>query len=114
MVGVILRFPKDRVANFTVSFGAASVARYSVVGTKGMLTAEPGYEYSSDIRLAIIRDGKTEEKVYPKRDQFAPELIYFSQCILEDKEPEPDGEEGLIDVQIVRAAYRACTIPVRS
>lgn len=109
MVSVILRFPQDRVANFSVSFGAASVGRYSIVGSKGILTADPAYEYSSDIRLTIDRNGKNEQKVYPKRDQFAPELIYFSQCILEDREPEPDGEEGLIDVQIVRAAYRACT-----
>ena len=109
MVSVVLRFPKDRIANFTVSFGAASIARYSVIGTEGIISAEPGYEYSSDIRLTIARGGKTEQKVFPKRDQFAPELVYFSQCILEDREPEPDGEEGLIDVQIVRAAYRACT-----
>ena len=109
MVSVVLRFPQDRVANFTVSFGAASVARYAVVGTKGMLSADPGYDYSADLHLQVTTDGKTRQQVYPKRDQFAPELIHFSQCILEDQEPEPSGEEGLVDVQIVRAAYRACT-----
>ena len=42
-----------------------------------------------------------------KRDQFAPELLYFSDCILNDREPEPSGEEGLQDVRIVQALYES-------
>ena len=110
MVSVILRFPKDRLATFTVSFGAAPVARYSVAGTKGLLSADPAYEYAADIRLSVSIDGKSEDRLFPKRDQFAPELIYFSNCILENREPEPGGEEGLIDVQIIRAAYRSAEV----
>lgn len=108
MISVILRFPKDRLANFTVSFGAVPTASYTVVGTKGMLTVEPPYGYGKDIRLRLFVDGSTQENIYPKRDQFAAGLIYFSHCIQEKTEPEPAGEEGLIDVQIVRAAYRSC------
>jgi len=37
-------------------------------------------------------------------------LIYFSTCILDNREPEPAGEEGLIDVQIMRAAYRSAEV----
>src|SRR5262249_4464475 len=50
-------------------------------------------------------DGKTKIKRFPPCDQFAAELIYFSDCILHNKEPEPSGLEGLIDVQIIRALY---------
>ena len=39
--------------------------------------------------------------------QFAPELLHFSECILEDKDPEPSGLEGLADVRIIRALYRS-------
>jgi glucose-fructose oxidoreductase len=109
MLSVMLRFPKERLANFTVSFGTSRVGEYTVAGSKGTLSLSPSYGYTADIHLKLVKDGKTTEKVYPKRDQFAPELIYFSRCILENEEPEPSGEEGLIDVQIVRAAYRACT-----
>ena len=116
MVSVLLRFPKDRLANFTVSFGAAHVGHYTVIGTKGTLTADPAYNYSTDMHLRLSADGETGERVYPKRDQFAAELIYFSNCALENRQPEPSGEEGLIDVQIVNAAYRACetgtTVPI--
>ena len=37
-----------------------------------------------------------------KRDQFAAELIYFSDCIVTGREPEPSGWEGLADVRIIR------------
>ena len=35
------------------------------------------------------------------------ELLYFSDCILNDREPEPSGEEGLQDVRIVQALYQS-------
>jgi glucose-fructose oxidoreductase len=110
MISVVLRFPKDRLAAFTVSFGAAPVATYSVIGTKGMLTANAGYEYSKDIELNVKIDGNASDRVFLKRDQFAPELIYFSDCINQQEEPEPSGEEGLIDVQIITAAYRSAEV----
>lgn len=106
MVSAILRFP-DRLASFTCSFGAATCGSYLVAGTKGMLTLDPAYQYSMDKRLVVTVDGDTTERVFKKSDQFAPELIYFSDCILNNREPEPSGEEGLVDVQIIEAVYRA-------
>ena len=38
-----------------------------------------------------------------KHDQFAAELLYFSDCILRNRQPEPSGLEGLQDVAIVQA-----------
>jgi len=52
-------------------------------------------------------DCRTTKKSVGKRDQFAPELLYFSDCILNDTQPEPSGEEGLQDVRIVQALYRS-------
>jgi glucose-fructose oxidoreductase len=52
-------------------------------------------------------DGKTTTRTFPRRDQFAPELLYFSDCIIKNIEPEPSGEDGLQDVRVVRALYRA-------
>ena len=108
MMSVVLRFPQDRLANFTVSFGVDSVDSYTVVGTKGNLVADPAYAYATDIHLRVTSGGSTREQNFPKRDQFAPELVYFSDCLLNNCEPEPSGDEGLADVQIVSAAYRAC------
>lgn len=107
MASVVLRFPDDRLANFTCSFGAADVSRYSLIGSKGVLTADPAYEYAIPLRHQLTVDGKTTVLEYPQRDQFAAELIYFSDCILNNKEPEPSGLEGLADVRVVEAVYKS-------
>jgi glucose-fructose oxidoreductase len=107
MTSAILRFPDERLATFTCSFGAADVSRYTVAGTKGILTGDPAYEYSTGTRHQLTKHGKTKKQSFPKRDQFAAEIVYFSDCILKNKEPEPSGLEGLADVKIVRAIYES-------
>jgi predicted dehydrogenase len=110
MTAAILRFPNERLATFTCSFGAADVSAYEIVGTKGRLRVEPAYEHSGALKHELTRDGKLRRQTFPKRDQFAPELLYFSECIIEDKDPEPSGIEGLADVRIIRALYRSASI----
>ncbi len=102
-----LRFGNDQLATFVTSFHAADVAAYRIVGTKGHLHAEPAYEYAEGLEYTLTRDGKRTQKSVGKRDQFAPELVYFSDCILNDRKPEPSGEEGLQDVRIVQALYKS-------
>jgi predicted dehydrogenase len=104
----ILRFPgRERLASFTVSFGAADVSNYRVVGTKGDLVMDPAYEYAAELKQRVTINGRTRERAFAKRDQFAPELISFSECILSGAPPEPSGWEGYADVRVVRALYRA-------
>jgi predicted dehydrogenase len=105
MVAATLRFPGDRLATFTCSFGAADVATYHVVGTRGDLELNPAYEYAAEIRQRVTVNGRTRERTFPKRDQFAPELVSFSECVLNGAEPEPSGREGLADVRVIRAVY---------
>jgi predicted dehydrogenase len=107
MTSAILRFPNERLATFTCSFGAADVSAYEIVGTKGRLRVDPAYEFAGELKHELIRDGKTRRRTFPQRDQFAPELLYFSECIIKDKDPEPSGQEGLADVRIIRALYRS-------
>jgi predicted dehydrogenase len=104
----ILRFPgRERLATFTCSFGAADVSHYRVVGSKGQLVLDPAYEYAGALEQQVTVDGRTRSKTFPKRDQFAPELISFSECIINGNAPEPSGWEGLADVRIIRALYRS-------
>jgi predicted dehydrogenase len=105
-----LRFGNDRVATFITSFNAADVASFRIVGTKGHLHADPAYEYAEGLQYALTVDGRTTRKKIGKRDQFAPELLYFSDCILNDREPEPSGEEGMQDVKIVEALYQSAKV----
>jgi predicted dehydrogenase len=107
MVSAVMRFPNERVATFTCSFGAADVGRYSLVGTKGVLIADPGYEYATGLKHQVVIGEKTTRKNFPKRDQFSAEISYFSDCILDNQEPEPGGLEGLADVRTIRAIYES-------
>jgi predicted dehydrogenase len=107
MTSAILRFPGDRLASFTCSFGAADTSLYRIVGTEGELRVEPAYEYAGKLAHHLTIDGKTKKQTFAKRDQFAPELIYFAQCVQEGREPEPSGVEGLADVRIIEALYQS-------
>jgi len=107
MTSVVMRFPKERLATFTASFGAADVARFDLIGSKGLLTADPAYHYSQGLSLEIKVGEKTKKRSFPKRDQFAAEIAYFSDCIVKNKKPEPSGKEGLAEVRIVEAIYES-------
>jgi predicted dehydrogenase len=105
--GGLLRFEGERLAAFVTSFNAGDVGAYRIVGTKGEIRVDPGYEYAEGLGYELTIEGKTTRKRTGKRDQFAPELLYFSDCILRNRQPEPSGEEGLQDVRIVQALYES-------
>jgi predicted dehydrogenase len=103
----LLRFDGEKVAAFVTSFNAADVGSYRVVGTKGQVHVDPAYEYAEGLQYELTIGEKTTRKKIGKRDQFAPELLYFSDCIRRNRTPEPSGEEGLQDVRIVQALYES-------
>jgi predicted dehydrogenase len=107
MASVILRFPDECIATLTASFGAADTDSYRIVGTQGDLRLEPAYEYVGELKHYLTVKGSTRTRAFKSGDQFAAELVYFSNCVLNDKPPEPSGLEGLIDVRIIDAAYRS-------
>jgi glucose-fructose oxidoreductase len=102
-----LRFPGERLASFLCSFGAADVSTYRIIGTKGDLALEPAYEYAMALQHRLTLDGERKERRFATRDQFAPELLYFSDCVLKNHDPEPGADEGLADVRVIRALYRS-------
>ena len=105
--GAVLRFDGERLATFVTSFNADDVAAYRIVGTKGQLHVNPAYEYAGGLAYELTLNGKTKRRRIGKRDQFAPELLYFADCILKNRDPEPSGEQGCQDVRIVQALYES-------
>jgi predicted dehydrogenase len=106
-VSAILRFPQGRLASFSCSFGAADVSAYEVASTKESVRVEAAYDYSMDLKLKTTITGRIRERLFTMRDQFGPELVYFSDCILNNRDPEPSGREGLADARIIRALYES-------
>lgn len=107
MTSGLLKFPEYRIAYFTSSFGATDRSIFEVVGTTGTVKMDPAYEMTEPLKLEVTADGRTRRKSFQKRDQFAPELVYFSDCILNDKQTEPSGQEGLADVRIIQALLKS-------
>ena len=99
------------------SFNSSDVGSYRIVGTKGQLNVDPAFEYAEGLAYELTVNGQTTKKKIGKRDQFGPELVYFSDCVQTGRTPEPSGEEGLQDVRIIEALYesaetgRAVAIP---
>ena len=103
----ILRFAGGRVAQMTASQAAGDVSEYRIVGSKGDIRLDPAYGYAQGLKEFLTVEDSRKKKSYSKRDQFAPELVHFSDSIIGDTEPEPSGEEGLCDVRILEAIAKS-------
>jgi predicted dehydrogenase len=111
-----LRFPGERIAQLTASFGAYDRAHYQVIGTDGFLTLDNAYEYAAEMTLHVHGSHGDKVRTFEKRDQIAAEIEYFARCITDDREPEPSGWEGLADVRILQAIQASArfgrTVPI--
>jgi glucose-fructose oxidoreductase len=101
-LSAVLKFPGQKLASFSCSFGASDVSRYEVIGTEGSLSLDPAYEYAVELQFKLKAKEEQITKI-PKHDQFAPELLHFADCINEDKQPRPSGYEGLNDLRVIDA-----------
>jgi predicted dehydrogenase len=106
-VTAVMRFKDERIASFTCSFGAADRSTFTVVGTRGRVTLDPAYEYAEGLSYQATVGDREQKKKTGKRDQFAAELLYFSDCILQDRTPEPSGAAGLADIRVIEAMQKS-------
>jgi predicted dehydrogenase len=102
-----LRFPGDGLACFAVSFNAADIDTYQVVGTKGSLVMLPGFRLETPTRMILTRGAERTEKTFADVDHFGGQTAYFSDCIRTGTQPESDGTEGLADVRALLAIEAA-------
>lgn len=111
MMTVNMKFPDERLATFTCSFGADTAGHFRVVGTKGTIELQNAYEYAGPKSMIFRKDDEVvKRKKFKRVDQFAAELVYFSDCIRGNKDPEPNGLEGLKDVRVIRACIESAQI----
>ncbi|MBK7862617.1 MAG: Gfo/Idh/MocA family oxidoreductase [Archangiaceae bacterium] len=103
----LLRFPKGRLATFAVSFDGFHNSRFDLIGTKGLLQSDPAFGHQGALKQTLTVGEKVTRRTAHDRDQIAPEIIELSNCILEDRQPEASGEEGLLDVRIIEALQRS-------
>lgn len=107
-MAVTLMFPRERLAQFMISFEAGNTDMFRVMGTEGEITVEPAFEFQATPKLKITRDdGNNEVLTFPDSDHFGGQTKYFSDCIQNGTQPESDGEEGLADMHALLAMEKA-------
>ena len=106
-VCVILRFPRGRLAQFTISYYGNKHDTYTLVGTKGVLEVSPGYMYGQPLEHHVKIGEKESHESFKNTDHFGGEMKYFSDCVLNGHNPEPDGYEGLADVRVIEAIIQS-------
>jgi predicted dehydrogenase len=106
-VAVNLRFPGGRIATMLMSYSGADLDDFRIVGTLGDLYSTPAFAMPGGFKHTVTIGEKKSEESFRPTDQFGGELKYFSDCILADKDPEANGEEGLLDIRVIAAVERA-------
>jgi predicted dehydrogenase len=106
-VAVTLRFSNNRLAQFNLSYFGNPSNSLIALGTEGAVELNPAYTFGKGLAQTITIGEKREDHSFKNTDHFGGELKYFSECILNDERPEPDGEEGFADVRVLEAIQKA-------
>jgi predicted dehydrogenase len=106
-VAVTLKFPGNRLAQFVVSYAANALETFSAIGTKGSISMQPCYTYGKSLQQTVTIGQDESSRSFKNTDHFGGEMKYFSDCILNDKHPEPDVEEGYADVRVIEGIVKA-------
>lgn len=106
-VAVTLRFPGEKLAQFNLSYYGNPTNAFIAIGTKGSVMLDPCYMFGKPLEQTVaIKDEKKKES-FKNTDHFGGELKYFSDCILNNTDPEPDGEEGFADIRALEGVLKA-------
>lgn len=106
-VSATLRFPDNRIATFVVSYAANGVNQFVLAGEKGSIEMNPAFTYGLGLEQWVKIGEKETHKKFEETDQFGGEMKYFSNCILNDLDVEPNGEEGYADVRVLEGIQKA-------
>jgi predicted dehydrogenase len=85
-------------------------AATQLYGTTGFGRVFPSYlEVSTDEGGAVKRIASDLLPVdqRDRRDKFMPQMSHFLDCIREGRQPNPGGEEGLVNMRVLDAAYES-------
>jgi predicted dehydrogenase len=103
-----LRFPNGILATGSASWNYSLQNYFRVGATKGYFELEPATS-NANLRMYVKQENPTliGERFFPSIDQIPVMFDHFSECILENKEPVTNGEEGLKDLKVIEAIYQS-------
>ena len=101
-----MNFPSGATANCSSSYRIEQAKRIFVQGTEGEVTLDPATDYYVR-NLYLKTKGKNTQLIIPRANQFTAMLDEMALAARENRTPKTPGEEGLRDVAIMQAIYRA-------
>jgi predicted dehydrogenase len=102
-----LDFPEGVSAVCTASQNAHQSSHLQITGTEGELRLDPVFFPDQPRKLQVRRGDVDAALDFDQQSQMTEEFDYFADCVLSETEPHPDGEDGLTDMQILKAIYEA-------
>ncbi|MDX1932485.1 MAG: Gfo/Idh/MocA family oxidoreductase [Capsulimonadales bacterium] len=105
----ILEWAEGRTASFVCGFDQAFASTYTVIGDRGSVTAERGFQIGeSGVDLTIrIGDSEIRTEHFPHLLQYAREIEDFSACIRDVSLSLTPGEDGRAQAAVTEALARA-------
>ena len=105
-----LRFPSGAIASCNSSYNSHENRQMRVMMDAAWVDLDPAFSYEN-LRMRIGRKaGKAhavEQRTYSDPNQFAREMDHFAECARAGRQPHTPGEEGLQDMRLMEAIYRA-------
>jgi len=106
-VSFTLRFPENVDASCYASHNARQSSAITVTGTEGQVRIEPAFFQEQSRQLHLSRGDGRASIEFEKADQMLEEFDYFADRVRGDATIHPDGEHGLVDIQVMEAVYEA-------
>ncbi len=86
---------------------------FRVYGSKGWLEVDQAFVYEGLHLRGNVSRNQIDE-LNPARDpsQFQAEAEHFSNCVINNHQPQSPGEEGLRDMQYITRIYKSAGLAI--
>ena len=105
-----LRFPSGVLASCQSYYSAHESRRCRVISERGWVDLDPAFAYHGIKMKTSHARGEAEitaEIRRAEKDQFALEMDHMAERVARGEKPHTPGEEGLQDIRLIEAIYRA-------
>jgi predicted dehydrogenase len=102
-----MRFADGVVAQCGCGFDGVESRRYRVVCERGWVELDPAFSYQN-LQMKVGRQNEVTQRKMEPKNHFTAEMDHFAECVLNNRDLDTPGEDGLKDMLIVEAIARAC------
>lgn len=102
-----VQFENGVTASCSASFTGSYNDWVEVTGTEGTLRIEPAFWFNVDRELTVDRGDWDVTIGAPSVDEVTEEFDHFGYSVLTGTDPEPDGDVGIADIELLEGVYES-------